>query len=273
VTAAAQKAPNGAPSPAEFFAHMVWLDGQPLLDTIEPYRLAILTAVLFSFEAGNRRRRRYNMALCGRAKKNWKSADLVLAALYSLLAWLSDKGNDCYIFANDEGQANDDLSLAKKIILVNPPLAAEVVIREKSIERKDGKGALRILPARDVAGAHGKTFLFCGFDEIHAYRSHDLFEAMALDPSRHDALIWITGYAGIRHTPGIPLFDFMQTGKRGNDPRMFFSWYGRGTGNRKEERPSRRRLSRHAGSRTSPGCCADCRRPAGRRGRGCNRRS
>ena len=41
-----------------------------------------------------------------------------------------------------------------------------------------------------------------------------------------DALIWITCYAGIRHAPGIPLYDFMAAGKRGDDPRMFFSWYG-----------------------------------------------
>ena|ERR1700727_2603378 len=119
---------NEAPAPAEFFAHLVWLDGRPLLKTIEPYRLKILTAVLFGFEGGNwrsqHRRRRYNLALCGRAKKNWKTTDLVLAALYSLLAWPSAKGNDGYIFANDEGQAADDLSLAKKIIEANPILAA-----------------------------------------------------------------------------------------------------------------------------------------------------
>jgi hypothetical protein len=39
-------------------------------------------------------------------------------------------------------------------------------------------------------------------------------------------LIWITSYAGIRHAPGIPLYDFMRAGKRGDDPRMYFSWYG-----------------------------------------------
>ena len=41
-----------------------------------------------------------------------------------------------------------------------------------------------------------------------------------------DTLIWVTSYAGIRHAPGIPLFDFMNAGKRGDDPRMYFSWYG-----------------------------------------------
>ena len=118
------------------------------------------------------------------------------------------------------------MTLAKKLIAANPILAQEVTINAKAIVRKDGSGSLQILPARDIAGQHGKTFLFCGFDEIHAYRSHDLFEALAPDPTRPDALIWITSYAGIRHAPGIPLYDFLQTGKRGDDPRMYFSWYG-----------------------------------------------
>jgi hypothetical protein len=159
-------------------------------------------------------------------EKNFKTADLVLAALYSLLAWPSEQENDCYIFANDEGQAADDLALAKKLIAANPILAQEVTVNAKAIERNDGKGSLRILPAKDIAGTHGKTFLFVGFDEIHGYRNHDLFEAMALDPSRPDALMWITSYAGIRHAPGVPLYDLMLAGKGGDDPRMFFSWYG-----------------------------------------------
>jgi hypothetical protein len=82
------------------------------------------------------------------------------------------------------------------------------------------------LPAKDVAGAHGKTYLFIGFDEIHGYRDHGLFEALAPDPTRRDALVWITSYAGIRHAVGVPLFDLMKAGQAGDDPRMYFSWYG-----------------------------------------------
>lgn len=210
--------------PLRFFERLVWLDGRPLLDTIEPYRRDIFTKVLFTFDPdGNPR---YTLSLCGRAKKNWKSADLCLAALYRFLAWNSAHGNDAYVLANDEGQAGDDLVIVKKLIACNPDLASTVKVREKEIERKDGKGVLQILPARDAVGAHGKTFLFAGFDEIHGYRSHDLFEALAPDPTRHDVLIWITSYAGIRHAPGVPLYDLMQAGRRGDDRRMFFSWYG-----------------------------------------------
>jgi hypothetical protein len=167
-----------------------------------------------------------SISCCADAKKNHKTSDLCHSALYRFLAWPSDKGNDCFILANDEGQAADDLSLIKKLIAVNPILANEVVVNAKVIERRDGKGKLQILPAKDVAGQHGKTYIFAGFDEIHGYRSHDLFEALAPDPTRLDAMVWVTSYAGIRHAPGIPLYDFMQAGKRGDDPRMLFSWYG-----------------------------------------------
>lgn len=212
--------------PLEFFSALVWLDGKPLLDTIEQYRRDIFTRALYTFDdLGNPA---INLVLCGRAKKNWKSSDLILAGLYRLLVWPSPQGNDGFILANDEGQANDDLSLAKKLIAVNPVLAREVTVAAKAIVRNDGKGSLSILPAKDVVGLHGKTAIFIGFDEIHGYRNHDLFEALAMDPSRLDALMWITSYSGIRHAPGIPLYDFMSAGKRGDDPRMLFSWYDAG---------------------------------------------
>jgi hypothetical protein len=193
------------------------------MNTIEPYRRTILSDALFTFDDD---RPRYNFALNGRAKKNWKTADLCLAALYRFLPWPSDKGNDAFILANDLDQAADDFSLVKRLLDVNPILASEVKVSMNEIERKDGKGRLRILPVRDIAGAHGKTYVFAGFDEIHGYRSHDLFEALAPDPTRTDALIWVTSYAGIRHAPGIPLYDFMKAGKAGGDRRMYFSWYG-----------------------------------------------
>jgi hypothetical protein len=213
-----------APSPLDFFQPLKWLDGRPLLDTVEAYRRRIFVEALHTFD--RRGVPRFNLVLCGRGKKNAKTLDLTLAALYRFLAWpVDDKGNDAFILANDEAQAADDLALCKKLIAANPALDAEVSVYSKEIVRRDERGTLKILPAKDVAGQHGKTFLFAGFDEIHAYKSHDLFEALAPDPNRPDALIWITSYAGVRHAPGVPLFDYMQAGKRGDDPRMYFSWY------------------------------------------------
>ncbi len=210
------------PRPLKFFSLLKWIDGRPLLDVVEPYRRRIFDHALYSFEEG---RSRYNLMLGGRAKKNWKSADLILAALYRLLAWQSEGGNQCYILANDEGQAADDLELAKKLIRSNAILADAVDIKQKIIERRDGKGFLEILPAQDVAGSHGKTYLFAGFDEIHEYRNWDLLEAMQLDPTRPDSLMWVTSYASIYHKPGVPLFDLLAGGWNGKDKRMFFSSY------------------------------------------------
>ena len=83
-----------------------------------------------------------------------------------------------------------------------------------------------ILPGQDVAGSHGKSYRFCGLDEIHTQRTWDFLEAMQLDPHRPDSQQWITSYASIYHRPGIPLFDLLAQGKRGGDRRFYLSWYG-----------------------------------------------
>ena len=215
----------GAPHPLDFFGELVWLDGRPLLDTIEPYRREILTDVLWTFDADGAPR--FNMALCGRAKKNWKTTDLCLAAIYRFLAWPMRQGNDCYIIANDEGQAADDLALVKKLFAANPASRSEVTVQQqRDRPQRRPWSAAHLARERRRRRCTARRILFVGFDEIHGYRIHDLFEALAPDPTRPDALVWITSYAGIRHAPGIPLYDFMQAGKRGDDPRMFFSWYG-----------------------------------------------
>jgi hypothetical protein len=94
---------------------------------------------------------------------------LILAALYRLLVWKSDGGNQCYILANDEEQAGDDLQIAKKLVEVNPLLGESLVVKQKIIERyaeddlkreREPVGFLEILPAGDVIGTHGKTYLF-----------------------------------------------------------------------------------------------------------------
>ena len=210
------------PTSLQFFAKLKWLYGTPLLKTIEPYRRHVFEQVLDTFDADGWPR--YSRALIGRGKTNAKSLDLVLAGLYRLLVWPSSKSSDGFILANDEGQANDDLALAKKLILANDVLLREVTLSAKAITRNDGKGTLQILPAKDVAGSHGKTYGFIGFNES-TYRNYDLFEALSPDPTRHDVLTWITSYAGIRHAPGIPLYDMLQAGKRGDDPGMFFCWH------------------------------------------------
>jgi hypothetical protein len=219
----AKEKPRVLPTSLEYFSHLKWIDGRPLLDTIDPYRRDLFTAALDTFRPDGVPK--YNFVLAGRGKKNWKSADLVLAALYCLDIRETVQGNDCFILANDEDQAGDDLGLAKKLVAVNPDLLNVLEVLRIEIRRRDGRGSLQILPARDAIGQHGKTAIFIGFDEIHGYRTHDLLEALAPDPTRADALTWITSYDTIYNAPGIPLFDLKAIGKAGTDPRMLFSWY------------------------------------------------
>jgi hypothetical protein len=211
------------PTSLEFFGHLKWLDGRPLLDTIEEYRRAIFVEALDTFRADGSPV--YNMVVAGRGKKNAKSLDLILAALYVLVIRRSVQGNDCFIAANDSDQAGDDLSLAKKLIAHNPDLAAEIDVLAAELRLKDGSAALKILPARDVLGAHGKSYAFIGYDEIHGYRDWGLMEALAPDPTRADVLQWVTSYASIYNVAGAPLHDLMAIGRAGRDPRMLFSWY------------------------------------------------
>lgn len=215
--------PTSSPTSLQFFGLLRWIDGRPLLDTIEPYRREIFKRALDTYRLDGVPE--INFVLCGRAKKNWKSSDLVFASLYCLMFRDSPQGNDCYILANDEDQANDDLGLAKKLVSINPDLADELIILTKEIRRKDGKGSLTVLPARDAIGAHGKTAAFIGYDELHGYRSYDLLEALAPDPTRADAMTWMATYDTVYNTPGVPLVDLKKIGRDGSDERMLFSWY------------------------------------------------
>src|SRR5262249_11188936 len=91
--------------------------------------------------------------------------------------------------------------------------------------RKDGKGFIEILPGKDVAGQHGKSYRFLGIDEIHTQANWALLEALELDPHRPDAQRWITSYASVFHKPGIPLFDLLKLAREDTDPHLYCSWY------------------------------------------------
>jgi hypothetical protein len=211
------------PTSLRFFQELCWLDGTPLLDHIEQYRRDLFTKALDTFRPDGSPA--FNMVLAGRAKKNWKSGDLILAALFVLVIRRSVQGSDGFVLANDADQAADDLSLAKKLIACNPDLAAEIDVYANELRLRDGSATLKVLPAKDVAGAHGKSAAFIGYDEIHGYKDWSLMEALQPDPTRADCLQWVTSYASLFNTAGAPLHDLMAIGKSGKEPRLLFSWY------------------------------------------------
>ena len=169
-----------------FFSRLKWLDGTPLLNHLEEYRREIFCKALDSFD--ERGRPLYNMVLAGRGKKNAKSLDLILAGLFVLVIRRSVQGSDGFVLANDADQALDDLSLAKKLIAANPDLANEIEPLAIELRLRDGSASLKILPAKDTVGTHGKSAAFVGFDEIQGYKDWSLIEALQRYAARLDVL-------------------------------------------------------------------------------------
>jgi phage terminase large subunit-like protein len=181
--------------PLEFFGLLRWIDGQPLLSVMEEYRQRILSEALATFRPDGAPQ--YRRVLTGRAKKNFKTCDAVLAALHKCLVWkpAGEKQNQCYYVASDLAQANDDLELTKLLIRRNPLLSAELILKANVIERRDGNGFIEILPARDAQGLHGKTYLFLVVDELHTQKTYDLLMALEIDRTRPDTTQWFASYA------------------------------------------------------------------------------
>ncbi len=204
----------------EFLDQLRWIDKTPLCDHLEPYRRRLFELAFEPDGPGFR----YNLTLCGRAKKNWKSADLVLALLWALLEPRPGR-KECFLVAFDEDQGANDLTLLKLIIRANPALSAALSMRQNIVTRRDGRGFAEVLPGQSHLGEHGRAFRFLGIDEIHTQKTWDLLEALQPDPTRLDTQTWITSYASLFHKPGVPLFDLTAAGRAGQDPRMLFSWY------------------------------------------------
>ena len=113
----------------------------------------------------------------------------------------------------------------KKLIRCNPVLAEEVVIKQNVIERRDGVGFLEILPAQDVSGLHGKTFVWKGTDELHTQKDYRVLEALELDRTRPDVVASFASYAALSPSPGYPLNDMLKQHAEKTDPRLYVAWY------------------------------------------------
>ena len=216
---------NEQVDPNRFWERLQWIDGRPLPVVMEDYRRDILRRGVYSFRPDGSPL--YRRILTGRAKKNSKSSDAVLASLYKLIVWRPEgnKGNECFFVASDIGQANDNLDLTKKLIRCNPVLDGELVIKADTIERRDGRGFLTILPAQNAPGLHGKTYLFLVIDELHTQKNYDVLQALEIDRTRPDAQQWFASYASLYRHAGVPLVDLQKQHEAQSDPRLFVSWY------------------------------------------------
>src|SRR5688572_12193820 len=211
--------------PLKFLALLRWLDHRPLLELLPTFWHQILTDALFTFRPDGSPQ--YNRTLWGMGKKNSKTLLLVLVALYKCCIWKAagNKGNQCYLIASDLGQAADDLDLTKLLVRCNPILEAELAIKSNVIARKDGAGFIEIVPAGDVAGLHGKTYLWKGHDELHTQKGYGVLEALELDRTRPDAVASFASYAALSRHAGVPLVDMLKQHDAGTDPRLYVAWY------------------------------------------------
>ncbi len=206
----------------QFFQKLRWLDGTPL--KIEPYRQRIFSQVLDTRRPDGTPQ--FNQALLGRGKKNAKSLDLILSAFYCTVVRRAVQGNEALVVAADEAQAGDDLDLAKKLIEVNKDtLGTEFDIFAKELRLKDGSGGIKIIPAGEPGGLHGKQYSFLGVDEVHTAKDWRVLEALQPDPTRRDCLVWVTSYDSVDDEEGQSLHDLKKIGMSGTDPRFYFSWY------------------------------------------------
>jgi len=211
--------------PLKFLGLLVWLDGRKLLDVLPPFWQDIISESLYTFREDGAPQ--FQRILTGMAKKNAKTLVSVLCALYKLMAWeaAGAKGNQVYFLASDLGQANDALDLCKKLVRTNRVLEDELTCKQTTIERKDGKGFIEVLPVGDAGDLHGKTFLFKVHDELHTQKDYRALEALELDRTRPDAVSWYASYAAVTQRAGCPLVDMQAQHLSGTDPRLFVRWY------------------------------------------------
>ena len=167
----------------------------------------------------------YSMVLAGRGKKNGKSLDLILAALFVLMIRRSVQGSDGYILANEATRPAMTWRWRASWL----PAIRSFQVRSSHWRASCGFGMVarrsrycrRGTPLARTARSR-RLSATMKFGHIATGR---LMEAMQPDPTRADTLQWVTSYARLFTTAGAPLHDLMQIGKAGKDPRMLFSWY------------------------------------------------
>ena len=96
----------------------------------------------------------------GRAKKNWKTSDAMLAAFHAVMQD-SPWGSQVYVLANDEDQAKVALDLAKKLVGANALLNDWLSIKQRTIERETAVALSRCCRQRMPSAHTGKHIGSC----------------------------------------------------------------------------------------------------------------
>lgn len=179
---------------------------------------------------------RHRQGLVGLARKNGKSSLGAGLALYGLLGqypgW-NPSGREVYSCAGDREQARIVFGTAKRMVELEPDLAAEVKLFRDAIEVPETGSVYRVLSA-EAYTKEGLNPTLVIFDEVHVQPNRELWDVMALAAgARPEPLMVGITTAGVRYDPGggdSLCYTLYQYGRRVasgevDDPNFYFAWW------------------------------------------------
>ena len=201
---------------------MMWLDGRRMSDVLMSFQTDILKTFLATVRVEDLALW-YKRGLIHVGKKNAKTLLLILSSMILLHTDkpMGRKGCQIIYVANDEDQADENLTFTKKLYRVNPILLDEVQIKSNVIELKNGTGYIEIVASKNADGLHGRSYRLLCFDELHAQPDYRVIEALELDPTRPDAQQLFASYSPLTPKPGTPIVDMLRQYQDGVDPRFY----------------------------------------------------
>ena len=141
--------------PSKSSVRLRWIDERPLVECIKPYRQRLFAQFFDEQDAGCVR---FNLGLFGRAKKNWKSADLALADFIASSASHQWVTRAIATFWRTTPNRPGRSVIGEKTRESNGVLQASLTLNRQ--HRTEGRARLflTVLPAQDVVGTHGKSY-------------------------------------------------------------------------------------------------------------------
>ncbi len=197
--------------------------------TLRPWQLELLDDLFALRPDGLRKHRR---GLIGLPRKNGKSALGAGIALWGLISD-DEPGAEIYSCAGDRDQARIVFGMAKRMVELEPELAAAVKVYRDAIEFQPNGAVYRVLSA-EAYTKEGLNPSLVLFDEVHVQPNDDLWNVMTLGSgTRRQPLILGITTAGVRSdtTGGDSLcYRLYQYGKQiaageVDDPSFFFRWW------------------------------------------------
>ncbi len=187
----------------------------------EPWQVSrILDPILNHVDASGKRI--ITNALIGLPKKNTKSTTAAILTVWGLL--FDDPEPEVIGVAADLDQSKIILKQAASLIRRNPQLEKELIVFRDTIARRDDMGVYRVLSS-DSPSAHGfnPSLVIC--DELWTFRDYSLLEAVTESPVREQPIQFAISYAGLKQTPGYPLWDLYQKYVNGMlDSKSYVFW-------------------------------------------------